>query len=208
MPIKAFIFDMDDVLCAYDVDRRIARLAALSNRSEAYVRDALWESDYFTRADRGEWTAAECLTEFGSRLGYPLTRAEWIDARRIAMRPFAEMLSLVGQLGAYGRVALLTNNDLLLAETLDALFPALRPLFGTHLYVSAELKLAKPDPEIFRVIAAHLGVAPQEALFTDDLEENVAGAKQAGLHAIRFEHFDQFQSALGALDVPAHVLRG
>lgn len=208
MPIKAFIFDMDDVLCAYDVEHRIARLAMVSGRSEVYVRQSIWESDYFTRADRGEWTAGECLAEFGTRLGFDLGLEEWIDARRAAMRPFADMLALVDRLGAYARVALLTNNDLLLAETLDVLFPALGPLFGPHLYVSAALKRSKPDPEIFRMIATRLDVAPHEAVFTDDLAENVAGAQQAGLHAIRFENFAQLQSALGIYGVPARVLRG
>lgn len=202
MLIKAFIFDMDDVLCAYDVPRRIACLAAISGQTESRIRTSIWESDYFIRADRGEWTADECLAEFAKRLGYPLTRAEWIEARRAAMTPFDDMLGLVRQLKAQMPVALLTNNDRLMAETVDELFPALRPLFGTHLYVSAELDLAKPDPTIFRHIVTRLGISPEEALFVDDLLENVEGAKSAGLHAIQFEGFDAFRAALAVYKVP------
>ena len=84
LPIDAFIFDMDDVLCQYDVERRIAVLAELSGKSLAHIRSVIWEGDYFTRADRGEWSAQECLTEFNARLGYPLSRAEWVAARRAA----------------------------------------------------------------------------------------------------------------------------
>ena len=203
MPIKAFIFDMDDVLCHYAVDQRISRLVALSGRSEAHIRKAIWESDYFTRADRGEWTADECLAEFNSRLGYALSRADWIEARRAAMTPFPDMLRLVARLKAHAPIALLTNNDRLMADTADDLFPALRPLFGSHLYVSAELKLAKPDPEIFRTVVARLGVAPHEALFTDDLLENVEGAIEAGLHALQFKEFDQYIHALAGHGLPA-----
>lgn len=206
MPIKALIFDMDDVLCRYDDAVRIKRLAALAGVSEAHIRTEIWESDYFDRADRGEWTADGCLAEFSVRLGYPLTRAEWIEARGAAMTPFEDMLAFVARVRSHMRVALLTNNDRLLGETLDDLFPQLRPLFGAHLYVSAELDLAKPDPAIFRHIVARLGVAPQEALFVDDLQDNVDGARMAGLHAHQFNGFDALREALKAYDIPAEIL--
>lgn len=207
MPIKALIFDMDDVLCRYDEATRIKRLAALSGVSEARIRKEIWESDYFDRADRGEWTADGCLAEFGVRLGYPLTRAEWVEARGAAMTPFADMLAFVARVRSRMPVALLTNNDRLLGETLDALFPHLRPLFGAHLYVSAELDLAKPDPAIFRHVVARLGVAPHEALFVDDLRDNVDGAKLAGLHAVQFNGFAALRQALQAYEFPADILK-
>lgn len=202
MPIKALIFDMDDVLCTYDVPRRIARLQMLSGRTESHIRTALWESDYFSRADRGEWTAEQCLEEFNARLGHQLTRAEWVDARRTAMTPFPDMLGLVTKLKTQMPIALLTNNDRLFVATCDEIFPALRPLFGPHLYVSAELDRAKPDPEIFRDLVSRLGVLPSQALFIDDLDENVEGARMAGLHALRFKGFADFTSMLATYDLP------
>ena len=205
MPIKAFIFDMDDVLCTYDVGRRIARLAAVSGRSEAQVQTAIWHGDYFARADRGEWTAEQCLAEFGARLEFPLSRADWVAARRDAMTPIDDMLAFVARIRTHAATALLTNNDRLLAETLDEIFPALRPLFGKHCYVSGELDLAKPDPEIFSHVIGQIGVEPYEALFVDDLDDNVEGAKRAGLHALRFTGFRPFAAALAKFDMPENM---
>lgn len=206
MPIKALIFDMDDVLCRYDDATRIKRLSALSGVGEAHIRKTIWESDYFDRADRGEWTAEGCLAEFGARLGYPLTRTEWIEARRVAMTPFADMLAFVARVRQIMPIALLTNNDRLLGETLDDLFPQLRPLFAPHLYVSAELDLAKPDPAIFRHVVARLGMAPHETLFVDDLRENVDGARKAGLHAELFDGYAAFRQAMQAYEFPADLM--
>ena len=92
-----------------------------------------------------------------------------------------------------------------MAETADELFPELRPLFGAHLYVSAELQRAKPDPEIFRAIVARLGVEPQDTIFVDDLIENVEGAKRAGLYAIQFTGYAAFRRALAAYDLPKQL---
>ena len=196
MPIEAFIFDMDDVLCTYDVGRRIEALAGLSGRAAAEIHAAIWQTDFLDRADRGDFSADDYLGEFGRRLGRSLTRAEWVEARRLSMTPDQSMLALVKELGQKHQLALLTNNDRLLAETLDALFPALRPLFGKHLYVSAELGLAKPDPEIFRAVCKKLDVKTEAAFFIDDLAINIAGAKEAGLDGHVFAGYRGFCDAL------------
>ena len=202
MPIEAFIFDMDDVLCTYDVGRRIEALAGLSGRAEAEIRAAIWQTDFLDRADRGDFSADDFLEEFGRRLRYPLTRAEWIEARRLSMTPDQPMLELVKELGQNHQLALLTNNDRLLAETLDELFPALRPLFGGHLYVSAELGFAKPDPEIFRTVCKKLDVKTEAAFFIDDLAVNVAGAQEAGLDGHVFAGYRGFRETISIKGVP------
>ncbi|QLP96401.1 MAG: HAD-IA family hydrolase [Rhodoblastus sp.] len=50
-----------------------------------------------------------------------------------------------------------------------------------HGYASAQFGLRKPDPAIFAAACARIGVAPGRTLFVDDLAENVAGARAAGL---------------------------
>ena len=199
MPFALVVFDMDDVLCHYDVERRLAELAAVTGRPVAAIRAAIWESDYFARADAGEWDAQGCLDEFSRRIGAPLTRAQWVATRKAAMTPFADMLDLVRALKGRGTaVALLSNNDLLAKETLGEIFPGLPELFAPHAYVSAELGLAKPGPAIFREVCARLGVAPGRALFTDDLPENVEGARRAGLASHLFRGRAGLEAALAA----------
>jgi len=54
------------------------------------------------------------------------------------------------------------------------------------LILSAEIGLMKPDPRIFHTALQALGVAPAEAVFVDDVAENVAGAQALGMFAMRF----------------------
>ena len=51
---------------------------------------------------------------------------------------------------------------------------------------SHEDGLAKPDPRAYRLVCARLGAAPRETVLLDDKAVNVAGARLAGLHAVRF----------------------
>jgi putative hydrolase of the HAD superfamily len=60
-----------------------------------------------------------------------------------------------------------------------------------EIIVSSEECIAKPDARIYRTAAERLGVAPQEALFVDDMEENVEAARAIGMRGIRFSNTRQ-----------------
>jgi putative hydrolase of the HAD superfamily len=49
---------------------------------------------------------------------------------------------------------------------------------------SHEVGLAKPDPAVYALTARLLGVAPEEIVFLDDSAPAVAGARDAGWHAV------------------------
>jgi putative hydrolase of the HAD superfamily len=51
---------------------------------------------------------------------------------------------------------------------------------------SHEVGFTKPDPRIYRLAWQRLGVRPQEMIFLDDVEANVAAAAGLGIHAILF----------------------
>ena len=48
-------------------------------------------------------------------------------------------------------------------------------------YVSGELNLLKPHPEIYHHVLADLGVTAAEAVFVDNRESNVRGAEKLGI---------------------------
>lgn len=54
------------------------------------------------------------------------------------------------------------------------------------LYLSYKMKLAKPDPSIFRKMIEDSGIVPEETLYIDDSVANVAAGKEFGLHSILF----------------------
>lgn len=57
--------------------------------------------------------------------------------------------------------------------------------------VSSEEGIMKPDPRIYRIAAGRLDIAPEEAIFVDDMAENVEGARAVGMRAMQFESTPQ-----------------
>ena len=52
---------------------------------------------------------------------------------------------------------------------------------------SHEAGFSKPDPRIYALICTRLNVPPEEMIFLDDADVCVAGARDAGIHAIRYQ---------------------
>lgn len=194
--IKLVLFDMDNVLCAYDRHSRAARLAEFSGGEADHIYREIWETGFEQLGDSGTLSRAEYLQAFGNRIGYSLSLDEWLEARRFSTKPDAAMLEIVDRLRRIVEVAILTNNTELVTDHLDFLCPELRPLFGSKIYASARFKTAKPDTDCFRRCLDELGISPEATLFVDDLNENVIGARNAGLFAHHFTSPDQFRSEL------------
>jgi HAD superfamily hydrolase (TIGR01509 family) len=181
--IKRVVVDMDGLLCRYWIERRLARLALWSGHSPAAIHAAIWGSGFEAKAERGGLSADDYLRGFGARLGYPLSAAQWVEARRVAIEPDLAVLALVRQLSVERPVGMFTNNPLLLQQHIAEVFPAVPALFGTRAVFSAEMGRSKPDPEAFRRLATRLACAPDTILYFDDDATYVAGAREAGLSA-------------------------
>jgi glucose-1-phosphatase len=179
--ISTILFDMNDVLCRYDREARIDGLARACGKAPSLVEAAIWRSGYEDLGDAGAMDADAYLMGFAERLGGNLTLEAWRSALRAAVTPLPKALELAAAVGRRVRVAVLTNNNLLVAREIDSIFPELRPIFGRNIFVSAEFGARKPDPDVYRRCLARLGGAPKETLFVDDSAKNVAGAERAGL---------------------------
>lgn len=100
------------------------------------------------------------------------------------------LLSEIKKLKNHYQVALLTNN---LMEWMDIF----EERFKLNLYFfpivnSAEVKLRKPNPAIFRLLLKKMGFKPEECIFVDDHRRNVWTARALGFKAILFKNNQQF----------------
>lgn len=192
MKPQTVIFDMDDVLCRYDLGRRLRALSRLTGQTPRDIRAAIWDSGFEDAADTGGYAEPdEYLGEFAKRLGYPITRTEWIATRREAMQPWPDMLALAARIGEQARIAIYSNNGPMTKAGIAELFPELCGVFGEQ-YYSFEFGIKKPDPRSFGQLMARMGTRPEDCWFIDDKKSNVAGARLAGLAGHHFRNAEQF----------------
>jgi putative hydrolase of the HAD superfamily len=65
---------------------------------------------------------------------------------------------------------------------------------------SHEVGYLKPDDRVYHLICERLGVEPEQAVFLDDVQANIDGARAAGMHAIRF-----VTNAQAIAELEAHI---
>lgn len=65
-----------------------------------------------------------------------------------------------------------------------------------HMVISAEVGVAKPDPKIYHIALEEIQVKAREAVFVDDVLENIEACQQVGMRGI---HFRDAESALKQL---------
>lgn len=196
--MRAVIFDYGEVLCTPDPNayRRLLALTGLD--AEGFDR-LYWTDrrDY----DLGLFDGRGYWTTFARRAGLSFT-PEQVDAlveNDVLMWTHLSepMLAWVAALQEAGlATAILSNMVPDVLRYMRQEFAWLRHF--THLTWSCELGIVKPDPAIYALTCERLGLPPQECLFIDDKPENVRGAEEAGLAALRFTGIDRLRSDLQA----------
>jgi putative hydrolase of the HAD superfamily len=109
------------------------------------------------------------------------------------------MVEAIRRLRERLKIGLITNN--VASQDHDGFDPGHRgevmALFH-HVIESSKAGLRKPDPAIYRLMTDALGVAPEQAVFLDDLGVNLKPARAMGMRTIKVDDPDAALQALEA----------
>jgi epoxide hydrolase-like predicted phosphatase len=129
--------------------------------------------------ETGEIEPAEFERRFGPRLGVAETEG-LIERMFAAVGPDKDVIAAVRSARNAGvRTGLISNSwgtSIYDPDALEGMFD--------EIVISGDVGLHKPQPEIYKLAADRLGVAPEECVFVDDLRENVRGAEEVGMTAV------------------------
>jgi putative hydrolase of the HAD superfamily len=201
MAIRTVVFDLGGVVCRYQPRLRLHELARIYGRTPDDVHRILYGSGFVGETEMGRWNAEEIASEIGARLGRAVDRAELEPAWLASFPVDEEVLELVRRTAVRHRTAILTNNDLLLRDALLSSHPDFADRFGDIVF-SAEIHAVKPAAEAFHRALSIMKVEPSEVLFFDDSDTHVAGARRAGITAVRFQHAQQLATDLASIVRP------
>ena len=112
--------------------------------------------------------------------------------------PIRETGELIGKLRENGVPMYLLSN----APTYFADWASGRDVFKNFsgIVFSAPLKMAKPDPQIYRYLFETFSLKPEECFFIDDLEENIQAGRALGMDGIVFKgDIQEVKAALGLI---------
>lgn len=186
--IKAIIFDCFGV---FYVDPVFAYMRDPETPPEK--AEALHDLD--KQAARGTLTKQGFAEQASALLGITREAAE----RRFFQSKGRDerLVDLAKGLRQQYKVGLLSNIG---ADMMDAFFsPTERKELFDVAILSGEVKMAKPDKEIFELACQRLGVRLSEAVMIDDQQSTCNVVKTYGMQSICYKDFDQCKAELNSM---------
>ncbi|MBI4423279.1 MAG: HAD family phosphatase [Elusimicrobia bacterium] len=197
--IKAVFFDIGNVLLRFNAADILREVSEEIRRHPLRVAKYLWSSRIGERIELGQVSGRQLYALFRKELeyagAYDRFRRLWCDHFTLERRSAA----LLKRVARTHKVYLLSNTNRLHYEFIRKRYAFARHAHGAIL--SYRLRLRKPDPAIYRAALKTARVRPEEAVFIDDLPENVEAARRLGLHALQFRGAPELRLQLARLGV-------
>ena len=190
--IKNIIFDLGDVIINIDPPRTYQAFADLMGCSikEAYekIDD---EFQLFNRYDRGEFSDQEFIAITKRSLGLiSCTDSQIIDAWNALLldMPKGRIERIIELSEKYDLYLLSNTTNIHIIEVNNIMNRSsgvndLRDLFK-KVYYSFDMKMRKPDEEIYTTLLNDADIKAEESVFLDDTLPNIETANRIGIHGI------------------------
>jgi putative hydrolase of the HAD superfamily len=209
LPGRTVIFDYGEVISFTPsaADRAVIAQLAGVDGGTGVDSQRFWSAYWAHRDGLDQGTAGvvaywrAIADEVGAQWDEARVHELWIADFRSWLSVNPATIEVVSDLRAGGtRLALLSNAG----QDFGSYFRH-GPLgdFFEACYVSGELGLLKPHPEIYQHVLADLKITPAEAIFIDNREPNIAGAQAVGIAGHVFTDADALRTFLLSLSAPA-----
>ena len=194
------IFDLGGVVVRWDPEAIIAGVFSQDDIRRK-VGQAVFAHPDWIELDRGTLERDEAIRRAAQRSG--IAQAEirkLLLAVPPSLVPFPETVDLLYRLKARGYpLYCLSNMHFASIEYLEETHRFFEVFTGK--VISCRLNLCKPEAAIYEHALRTYNLRPQETVFIDDVDVNVAAAAKAGIRTIQFKNAAQCERELRALGV-------
>ena len=184
--ISTLIFDFGGVLIDLDMNQSILNFKKLGVENVENYLSNFGQSGFFMQLEKGKISAEEFRSEIRKMTTNTITDKEIDDAwNAFLVRIPSEKLDIVYQLRKKFRVIMLSNTNAIHFPYAERTFFSYKNRgideYFDKCYRSYDMKMAKPDAEIFEAILSQEQVAPNQCLLLDDGPKNIEQAQKLGL---------------------------
>ena len=198
-PIRGVIFDFGGVIHSFNVNDFFRELRGRTDKTPEEMASLVAGSGLPRRYESGEISSREFYLGIAGLCGLSMPEEEFISAFVGIFTPIEPTVRLIRGLSRSYRLGLLSNtNEWHFERHIRAV--DIFPLFDA-VTLSYRVKTMKPAEGIYRDSLEKIGLPPQECVFIDDLEVNVAAARRMGVHAIHYTGHERLVSSLADLGV-------
>ena len=195
---RAVIFDIGRVIIRVDLSRSAAALGKRKGLSHLRVLQELESDARWPDWQEGRMTPRDWHAHLSKKLQFSYNFEEFCAVWNSVLDPETILPDVLFEhLATKCRLALLSNTDPIHVAHFEATFPFVRH-FPARVY-SCRVGSSKPSPAIFHHALREVAAMPDEAMFVDDVHENVLAAASLGINAFHFTSADELLAEFSRL---------
>jgi HAD superfamily hydrolase (TIGR01509 family) len=181
--IRNIIFDLGNVLISF-VPSEYLKKKNYPLPIQTRILNDIFRSEEWKQLDNGNITVAEAIDSISLKSALKREEIALIfNFRTDIMFPLDDNVRLLPELKKQGfRLYYLSNFPLDSFEEVRNDYYFFRYFDGG--IISSEVKLSKPDPEIYKYILSAYALNKDECLYIDDIEENIRAAESVGMQSL------------------------
>ncbi len=189
-------FDLGNVLINHDRYKAIQALArfipAAPEQLERNIDMAL-EHEF----EVGQYTISEYIAEINTRYQprKPITQADLLSVWALSFWPNHPVCDLLDSLKSQAQLVLLSNTNALHYQAILKHYGSMLSKLDDRV-LSYEVGARKPQPKIYQAALDQARTTARQALFIDDLAENIQAAEAMGITCLHYKSYAQLTGFL------------
>jgi glucose-1-phosphatase len=192
-----FYFDLGNVLLYFDHRLAMRKMAQVAGVTADQMHSIVMDSDLQIEYETGHISGVAFIARISDAIGRELDAGDMLQAAADMFVPNNHILPALHRVKEMGiPIGLLSNTCEAHWNWIQELaYPQVVGWFDPVI-LSYEVKSMKPDGHIYREAQRLCGHEPSKIFFTDDREDNVAAAVQAGWQAEVFVNADRLMKTI------------
>ncbi|RKX91803.1 MAG: HAD family phosphatase [Spirochaetes bacterium] len=181
--ITTVVFEIGNVLLKWDPEKIFHRLFGRDDFKSHPLKNVIG-NEIWLGMDRGTVSKEEAITRFSKSFPEDSAAiAEFIEAVPDSIEPDHAGIECARECKKRGLTILLLSNFPEYAYKKVREKHSFFSIFDGEI-ISYQVKLLKPEREIYETLISNFHLIPEETLFIDDREENITGAQEVGIRGI------------------------
>lgn len=191
------MFDIGGVVIDYSEDDYIRQVKEDSGVPYLEYRRAL--APLVKKLEVGKLTTERMESILAKRFSISRYTVGYNRNYALLARPNKKVIGLVNRLHGKYKVVLLSNISKHRLTLFNRIYGSM--LHVDRIFASAYMGMRKPDPGIYKLAVSAMKTDPRDAVFVDNMIENVVGARKAGIRSIHYTGYGSLVKGLKALDI-------
>ncbi len=197
--VRAFLFDLGGVVVQLGFEQAVQEFLQRCRVPRPSIEAFLWTAPATLAFEQGHLTPRAYFTDLQRSLQFDGDYEAFCRLWNSWVSEQPQMVSLIAALKERYTIGILSNTNVIHLRCLMDRCTFLRSV--DRCIASCLIGARKPQPRIYEIAIAQMGLPAQEIIYVDDRAECVEGGARVGLQAIQFTGYGALVEHLRAVGV-------